>query len=190
MVWLAWDSSHWQARPKNAKWRSSAPSAGAHMYAITARGARFLLNERVKENFWEGHMGTKLAEILEKYQEGFGDEFGCCYLNPPVGNYISHETTTNANIRVLPSHFAESWCQGGTRATALTKKDLWWDRQLCHLTESGPPKVIAEVKPEENSTDRWWTTQAPASFPEDGLGVRFWHEAESPILDRPNAWSE
>ena len=135
-------------------------------------------------------MGTKLACILRKYQEGFSDEFGCCYLNPPVGNYISHETTTNANIRVLPSHYSESWCQGGTRATDPDSKNLWWDRQLCHLTESGPPKVITEVKPEENTPYRWWTTQAPDSFPEQGLGVRFWHEAEAPLQDRPNAWSE
>ena len=108
-VWASWDTSHWEPRPKKAKYRAQTPTAGAHFYSLTAKGARFLLNQRIAGKFDEAHMGTTLAHLLRAFQENDSGEFGCCYLNPPVGNYVAHETTTNANVRLLPSHFDESW---------------------------------------------------------------------------------
>ena len=174
LVWFGWDSSHWGPRSSNSKWRASAPFAGAHSYGLTAKGARFLLNKRLENDYYEAHMGTTLAYFLRQYQDCPPEEFGCCYLWPPVGNYISHTTTTNANVRDLNSHWEEAWCQGGTRKDE--KHGHWWDRSLCHLTEKGPPKVIVEVKP-ENDESKYWKTESPPMMPDAFKGVQWWHKA-------------
>ena len=118
-------------------------------------------------------MGTTLAWFLKKYQKSDPDEFGCSYIYPPIGNYISHTTTTNANIRDLPSHFEESWCQGGTRKDH--KHGLWYDRSLCHLTEAGPPEVIIKVVPDGDES-KYWKTEAPSLMDDKFLGVQWWHQ--------------
>ena len=119
-------------------------------------------------------MGTTLAWFLKQYQDCNPEEFGCSYIYPPIGNYISHETTSNANVRLLPSHFEESWCQGGTRKDE--KHQLWYDRSLCHLTESGPPKEIVKVVPDGDES-KYWKTEAPPSMEERFRGVQWWHRA-------------
>ena len=43
-------------------------------------------------------MGTALRHFLNKYQKDYKPEFGACYCYPPVGNFIAHDTTTNANV--------------------------------------------------------------------------------------------
>ena len=174
-VWLSWDSYHWNKKKKGSGWRTQTPSAGAHFFALTAEGARFLLNQRVENEFREAHMGTTLAFILRKYQKSFAETgFGCSYINPPIGNYVAHTTTTNANVRDLPSHFDESWCQGGTRKDE--KFGWWYHRKLCHITVKGPPEIQLEVVPDVNDLAQWWWTKAPADFPEEFMGPQWWHK--------------
>ena len=120
-------------------------------------------------------MGTTLNFLLRQYQKGDGDVFGCSYINPPIGNYVSHETTTNANVRHLQSHFDEAWCQGGTRKD--DKAGHWWDRWLCHITDKGPPEQILKVLPDPSEHSMWWWTRAPDDFPEEYLGVQWWHRS-------------
>ena len=128
-------------------------------------------------------MGHTLVHILREYQHGYQPAFGACYVNPPLGNCIAHETTTNANVRTLPSHFGESWCQGGTRKDESFEH--WYNRQLCHYTEKGNAHLIKEVVPTDD-TSWWWKTQAHSQFPERGLGVQFWHRAPH-LEDRGSA---
>ena len=129
-------------------------------------------------------MGTTLAHLLKTYQKDFKPEFGACYLCPPVGNFIAHKTTTNKYVRILPSHFEESWCQGGTR-----KNDAfghWHHRELCHYTEKGNPEFIRKITPSDDLA-LWWKTKANPEHPDEGLGVQFWHRA--PLLkDRGSAY--
>ena len=120
-------------------------------------------------------MGTTLAHLLKTYQKGNNPKFGACFVCPPVGNFTAHETTTNANVRVLPSHWGESWCQGGTRKDEECGHAQ--HRWLCHYTESGPPDWIEEVRP-DNDTSKWWKTMAHDEHPDHGLGVQWWHVAE------------
>ena len=128
-------------------------------------------------------MGTRLAHLLHKYQNSDMENFGACYVCPPVGNFVAHETTTNKNVRVLPSHWKESWCQGGTRKD--DKAGHQSDRYLCYYTTEGPPDWICEVQPTSDSR-QWWKTQAPDDFPDEGVGVQYWHVAEH-FMDRGGA---
>ena len=184
LIWLAWNSHHWKPKTKSSTRRSMTPQAGAHLYALTAKGARFLLDKRVKHEFSEGHMGSTLAHLLKTYQKDFKPEFGACFLCPPVGNFIAHPTTTNENVRVLPSHWDESWCQGGTRKDNACGH--WYDRDLCHITERGNPEVITTVQPNDDFA-LWWKTKAHCEHPEKGIGVQFWHRAPH-LQDRGSAY--
>ena len=112
-------------------------------------------------------MGTTLAHLLHTYQKEDRSRFGACYVCPPVGNFTAHETTTNKNVRILPSHWDESWCQGGTRKDEKCGFDH--TRWLCHYTLEGNPDWIAAVQP-SNDTNKLWKTLAPAAHPDEGNG--------------------
>ena len=130
-------------------------------------------------------MGTTLAHLLRTYQKGFQPKFGACYLNPPVGDFVAHETTTNKNVRVLPSHWSESWCQGGTRRDDASEH--WYDRNLCYYTEKGNPERIDTVVPNDDP-EMWWKSKAHENHPDEGLGVQFWHLSMH-LQDRESACS-
>ena len=130
-------------------------------------------------------MGTTLVHLLHKYQNSEQPDFGACYVCPPVGNFVAHETTTNKHVRVLPSHWKDSWCQGGTRKNE--KSGHYSHRWLCYYTTEGPPKWICEGQP-TNDTRQWWRTQAPDDFPREGLGVQYWHFSEH-LMERGGARS-
>ena len=174
-VWMGWDNIyHWHRKePGQRRGRSQTPYAGAHFYAITAKGCRFLLKERIADEWWEMHMGRCFKHFLKKYQKlGHTHGFGACYLNPPMGNYFTHDTTTNANVREVPSHWGEPWVQGGTRKDP---DDDWSvHRDLCWITESGPPEIITTFKPDDDICS-WWCTRAAANFPREFLGPMHWH---------------
>ena len=181
LIWVSWNSHHWTPKDRKKKQgRSSSPWAGAHLYTLTAKGARFLLKERVLENWWESHMGTALKHFLMKYQKcGESRGFGACYIYPPIGHYFPHMTTTNQWKRVLISHWDEPWTQGGTRRNPEDPEHV--DRSLCWITETGPPEVVVNFRPDDDPT-KWWCTRAAANFPEDLIGVQPWHIY--PLLDK------
>ena len=118
-------------------------------------------------------MGRALSFLVESFQDHDNPaEFGCCYVNPGIGHYMEHESTTSKRERVLPSHWDEAWVQGGTRRN--TAAGLWQRRELCKITEKGPPRVVAECEPDGDER-WWWRTGTPAKWPEVFTGVQSWH---------------
>ena len=86
---------------------------------------------------------------------------------------MEHASTTNTPGRVLPSHWDESWVQGGTRQDE--KANLWYKRDACHISDSGPPKVICCVEPTGDEY-YWWRTGTVPGFPDELCGVQSWHK--------------
>ena len=174
LMWFAWNSSHWSKRTKTSKHRAQTPWAGGHFYGLTTQGARFLLKQRVDRVLTESHMGTCLHNLIYHFQRWHDpDEFGCCYINPGLGHYMTHASTTNVPGRVLPSHWDESWVQGGTRQDE--KAGLWYKRYACHISDSGPPTQIGLVEP-TGDEDYWWRTGTVVEFPDILCGVQSWHK--------------
>jgi len=127
-------------------------------------------------------MGRCLAYLVESFQEHEPrEEFGCCFVCPGIGHYMEHHSTTSKRDRVLPSHWEEeSWVQGGTRMSRAA--GLWRTRDLCHMTQKGPPKVIASCEP-DGDEKWWWRTGTIANFPKRYTGVQSWHRVND-IQDR------
>ena len=143
------------------------------MYAITAKGCRFLLQQRIADEWWEDHIGNVFKRSLKTFQKlGETHGFGACFCNPPIGNRFEHVTTTNATVRVSHLCWGEPWVQGGSRKDP---DDDWSvHRNLCWITETDEPEVIATFIP-DSDIDKWWCTRAPADLPDEFIGLQHWH---------------
>ena len=49
-----------------------------------------------------------LADSLENYDSDLEKD------DPPVSTFMEHSSTLSPNVRVLPSHWADSWCKTAT----------------------------------------------------------------------------
>ena len=150
------------------------PWAGAHCYAMTGRGCRHLMTKSDEKQFKDRHMGATLNNFLHMVchlQEP--TEFGACYLNPPVGHYMSHQSTTDQAGRYLDAHWGDIWIQGGTRYN----KAMGWEkhRKICRLTPDMQKEEVCEVRPEDLTNHRPWTTQSPPGMPAKFFGLKTWH---------------
>ena len=87
------------------------------------------------------------------------EEFTACYLNPPVGHYMSHQSTTDNEGRYLDAHWNDIWIQGGTRKDEA----MGWkkDRTICKLAADLKKQEVGVVQPENLDRHRPWMTQAP-----------------------------
>ena len=176
LVWFSWNATQWSPwKKRKAKgWRYDVPWAGAHCYGITADAARYLMVKSDNNEFQDRHMGATLKSFLTMFahlQEE--DLFGACYLNPPVGHYMSHKSTTDKDERYLDAHWGDIWVQGGTRKDEA----MGWlkDRKIMKLGKDLKPQEVGTVQPENLHRHQPWKTQAPPGMPDKWLGLQPWH---------------
>ena len=179
-VWLAWDASHWTGgaeEKKSWKVRQESPTSGAHLSIMTAKGARFLMQQMKAGKLPKGHMGHQFIFWLKHFQ-GLSSRpnphFGASYIVPPLGGYMSHDTTwmkLGKQAR-LDSHWNAKWMQEGSRTEDLKGRSKV--RKLVHYREKGHCETLCEVHlPLEEH--QWWTTEAPEGLPNKFCGVQEWH---------------
>ena len=125
----------------------------------------------------KGHMGHQFIHWLTHYQGEITEpnpDFGCCYIMPPIGGYMSHDTTwmKEGNAATLRSHWQAKWIQEGIRTQPLKGRSE--TRVFCHFRAKGHAAPICRVivpLPE----DQWWRTLAPENMPKEYLGVQVYH---------------
>ena len=170
-VWLGWDASHWTggAEEKQTwKIRKESPTSGAHLSLMTTKGARFLMDKIVADQLPKGHMGHQFIFWLMQFQ---GDarrpnpKFGASYIVPPLGGYMTHNTTWMKHGRQanLKSHWNAKWMQEGTRTEDF--KGRTKVRRLVHYREKGHCEEICQVSL-PLLEEQWWYTDAPEDLPE------------------------
>ena len=179
-VWLGWDASHWTGGPEEKQtWknRKESPTSGAHLSLMTTKGARFLMDKIVADQLPKGHMGHQFIFWLMHFQGNArkpNPEFGASYIVPPLGGYMTHNTTWMRQGRQanLKSHWSAKWMQEGTRTEDF--KGRTKVRRLVHYREKGHCEEICQVSL-PLLEEEWWYTEAPEDLPEDFRGVQDWH---------------
>ena len=170
MLWAGWNASQWS---DTSKCRSTSPAAGAHLVMVSTQGARFLMSKR--DEIPNMHMGNFLSK---KCGYEWQHELGAAYLQPPVGSYMEHMSSTTPG-QLLKDHFGAKWAQEGTRPTKEGDKPRW----ICGFTEKGPAAYLHEKGLDFNDADvrksYYWLTEAPAGMPECLCGPQEWHEDKS-----------
>ena len=179
-VWLGWNASHWTGCAEEGqalKIRQESPTSGAHLSIMTTKGARFLM-EKIKANeLPKGHMGHQFIFWLHQFQ-GLSfrpnPSFGASYIVPPIGGYMTHDTTwmrqgKQANLK---SHWSAKWMQEGSRIEDF--KGGTKIRKLVHYREKGPCEELCEVNV-PLVEGQWWTTEAPEGLPDSFRGIQDWH---------------
>ena len=147
MVWLSWKPGLRKGKhgpytqEKNDK-RNTHPGVGNYLWAISARGAKQL--QHVKEvspqllprPAWDVTLRHALMEPGGPlYWNGNEDGFGACFVCPPMGNTVGHQSGTSRNV-YAKSEMDAKWCRPGT------SHGKWWPpRHLCGFTEKKPASM-------------------------------------------------
>ena len=162
-IWFGYNCDHFKI---DKKCRKQSPQTGAQGSMITAKGARFL-TARVGE-VPDMHMGKWFREWI-----GFELQklVGSCYVNPPIGGFGKHKSTTTPT-KYLDSKWDSSWSQEGTRVEKPGDKH----RRLGEFTKKGPAvwltdPIVLPCPPDEYV----WRTQGPPGIPNDLTGISAWH---------------
>ena len=168
LLWCGWNASHWGEG--SSKTRTTSPAAGAHLVMVSTEGARFL-HDKLPE-IPNCHMGNFLA----KYCGGrWQEELGAAYLEPSIGSYTEHESSTSPG-QTLMNHFDAKWVQEGTRPMKAGDRP----RFICAFTAKGPAQYLhkngIDLNNEDLRGDYLWMTEAPPGLPESLCGVQQWHE--------------
>ena len=179
MLWCGWNASQWS---DNAKCRSASPAAGAHLVMVSTKGARFLMEKR--HEIPNMHMGNFLSK---KCGYEWQHELGAAYLQPPIGSYVEHVSSTTPG-QVLKDHFSAKWAQEGTRPMKDGDKPRW----ICGFTEKGPAAYLHETGLDFNNValrqSYYWLTEAPPHMPEVLCGPQEWHEDSVEEHPSPPPW--
>ena len=157
-VWASWNASHWKPNAKKVK-RKRTPAAGAHLFLITAEGAR-QLREAWQDEWKDSQMGTLLTNNIFKHRQ---EEFKACYIYPPLGTTAGHVSTTTQG-QYMPSHFENSKRVEGTRPTDDSQEGRW----ICKWTPKGQPDYLNTepiVFPRDLSKFLWITLPPPTLDP-------------------------
>ena len=164
--WCGWTASQWTEKKKV---RSTSPAAGAHLVMVSTEGARFLMQKR--DEIPNMHMGNFLSKLCGLKWHA---ELGAAYLQPPVGSYSEHESSTTPG-QVLMSHFDARWAQEGTRP----HKPHHVPRYICGFTEQGPAnylhKMGLDFSNEEIRSKYLWYTEPPKPLRRQFCGLQVWH---------------
>ena len=120
--------------------------------------------------------------LKTKLTEGWqhADELGACYVVPPVGSFIEHETgcSFDRDATRIEGMWDLDWCQEGTRK----RTDKQRHRRLALYTAKGPMRYLTEevLLPEDAHIYRWLTEPIP-----EGMDVSL-----SPVLGLRGVWAQ
>ena len=168
VLWAGWNATQWN---DNKKARGTSPAAGAQMVCVSTKGARFLVPKR--HEIPNMHMGNFLSKYCgHRWQ----NELGAAYLQPPIGSYVTHPSSTTPG-QVLKDHFSAKWAQEGTRPC----KDHHKPRFICGFTEHGPANFLHQVgidfREAKVRNSCMWFTEAPPGMPHYLAGIQPWHHS-------------
>jgi hypothetical protein len=177
LIWVGWNASQWSAG--STKTRGTSPTSGAQCVMLSCAGAKFL-DEKAKAGLIpDMHMGNFLSKYCGLQWQW---ELGACYVQPPIGSFVAHESTTTPGA-FLETHFKSKWAQEGTRP----EKETHLLRYLCGFSQKGVAHWLhtwgIDLRDDATRQHYIWRTEAmPGQIPEL-CGLQTWHgfkELEEP----------
>ena len=150
-IWFSWN-------PTARKHEKLQPSMGANLLGCTQAGAK-IMRQKMDSMLERGHFDHFMRDFCrDEWEELNGRS---CFVYPPVGNYIGHESGLEKGY-VRESYFHSKWWIG----QPVIPRDGSWQRQL--LRFSGEPnhfEVLHNCSFDDWQACRW--TSPPPSDPSD-----------------------
>jgi len=169
LIWVGWNASQWSAG--TTKTRGTSPTSGAQCVMLSNVGAKFL-DEKAKAGLIpDMHMGNFLSKYCGLQWQW---ELGACYIQPPIGSFVPHESTTTPGA-FLQTHFKSKWAQEGTRP----EKENHQLRYICGFSQKGVAHWMhtwgIDLRDDAIRQHYIWKTEAmPGQLP-DLCGLQSWH---------------
>lgn len=125
------------------------------------------------------HIDLILKKMLNQSWQS-SDELGACYVVPPVGSFIEHESgcSKDRDTSRIQGMWDQPWCQEGTRK----RTDEQQHRRLAFFTTSGDMRYLTDeiLLPQNAMAYRWLTEPIPEELDVSLL----------PVLGLRGVWAE
>jgi hypothetical protein len=154
LTWMCWQPGGAGSNPK----RKGSPASGSMFISLSVPGAEVLAGAMASGLLPMTHFDCTLLRWLRGVQPSV---LRCCYMLPPMGNYVAHqsgcEKAFSGEASVRPSCWKETWCCPGTR---ISEDPQSRDKWLCAFTSSGPPGWLSKLPNLDTmrDTDVQWLT--------------------------------
>ena len=148
VIWLCWQPGGAGYKPA----RTGSIKSGAMLMAVSHHGAQQLAAGVRSGEIGKGHWDVHLLRYLQAHQRSLG----ASYVQPPVGNYTTHQSGCDMSLMTGVGRLScwdEKWCVPGTRPAHDSKRRQRW---ICGFAKTGPPEWLQAVTDPDVSPHSMW----------------------------------